>query len=106
MTRDIKNFIRKRNHIYRNAAKKGHTIKECDSLKKLTGNEVRMIENAKQSYFMNVGKYLPQKAPEKILLATPFKLLENAFSALSSVPRLLETELLSKNTLYILESYL
>ena len=40
--------------------------------------------------------------PEKVLLATSFRLLEkmgNTFSALSSIPNLLEIELQSENAL-------
>ena len=50
MTRDIKNFLRKRNRIYRNTGKKGHPIKESDSLKKLIVNGATMI-TVHGSYF-------------------------------------------------------
>ena len=41
-------------------------MNESDSLKKLIVNGATMIENAKRSYFMNVGKSLAKKAGTKV----------------------------------------
>ena len=88
MTRDIKNFLRKRNRIYRNAVKKGHPIKESDNLTKLIANGAKMIENAKRSYFTNVGKSLAQKASTKVYWSLINKVLNK--SKIPPIPPLLE----------------
>ena len=49
MTRSIKNFLRKKNRIYRNAIKKGHPIEQSDRLKKMIADGATMIENAKKA---------------------------------------------------------
>jgi len=43
---------------------------------------------------------LGTKPPDKFLLTTPFRLLENAFSASLSIPSLVENELPNKDTMY------
>ena len=88
MTRDIKNFLRKRNRIYRNAVKKGHLIKESDNLKKLIANGATMIKNAKRNYFMNVGKSLAQKTSTKVYWSLINKVLNK--SRIPPIPPLLE----------------
>lgn len=51
MTRSIKNFLRKKNRIYRNAVKKGHSIEKSDILEKMIVDGANMIENAKKATF-------------------------------------------------------
>ena len=50
-----------RNRIYRNTVRKGLPIEQPDSLKKMIADGVTLIENAKTSCLLNVGKSLAQK---------------------------------------------
>ena len=53
-------------------------MNESDSLKKLIVNGATMIENAKRSYFMNVGKSLAKKASTKVYCSLINKVLNKS----------------------------
>ena len=63
-------------------------MNESDSLKKLTANGATMIENAKRSYFMNIGKSLAQKASTTGYWSLINKVLNK--SKIPPIPPLLE----------------
>ena len=88
MTRSIKNFLRKKNRIYRNAVKKGHSIEKSDILEKMIVDGANMIENAKKSYLLNVGKSLAQKTSTRAYWSLINKVLNK--NKVPSIPPLLE----------------
>ena len=88
MTRSIKNFLRKKNRIYRNAVKKGHSIEKSDILEKMIVDGANMIENAKKSYLLNIGKSLAQKTSTRAYWSLINKILNK--NKVPSIPPLLE----------------
>ncbi len=58
ITQTIKNFLRKKNHAYKNFVKNGQPNDKLDGIKNMISEGSKLIENAKKNYFLKAGKSL------------------------------------------------
>ena len=58
VTQTVKNFLRKKNHAYRNFARGGHPDDKLGRLQSMISEGSRLIEDAKRNYFLKAGRML------------------------------------------------
>ena len=58
ITQTVKNFLRKKNHAYKNFVKNGQPNNKLEGIKNMISEGSRLIENAKKNFFLKAGKSL------------------------------------------------
>ena len=58
ITKAIKSFLRKRNRAYKSFAKSGYSQERSEMILQMTLQGARLVEEAKQKYFLKVGQTL------------------------------------------------
>ena len=58
ITRNIKKFLRKKNHAYKTFVRNGQPGDKLEGIQKMTSDGAKMIENAKQNYLRKTGQTL------------------------------------------------
>ena len=54
----IKNFLRKKNHAFKSFVRNGRPVDKLEGMQNMISEGTRLIEEAKQNYFLKAGKTL------------------------------------------------
>ena len=65
ITQNIKNFLRKKNHAYRNFVSRGQPNDKLEGIQKMISEGGKLIEDAKRSYLLKAGKSLANPATSR-----------------------------------------
>ena len=58
ITKTVKNFLRKKNHAYRNFVRRGRPDDKLEGINKMVSEGSKLIEDAKRNYFLKAGQTL------------------------------------------------
>ena len=65
ITKNVKNFWRKKNHAYRNLVSRGQPNDKLEGIQKMISEGGKLIENAKCNYLFKAGKTLANPATSR-----------------------------------------
>ena len=58
ITKTVKNFLRKKNHAYRNFVRRGQPDDKLEGIQTMVSEGSKLIEDAKRNYLLKVGQTL------------------------------------------------
>ena len=92
ITRTIKNFLRKKNHAYKNFVRNGQPESKSEGIQRMTSEGLKMIEDAKRNYFLKAGETLANPGTAR---KTYWSLINTVLNKakIPIIPPLLENEL-------------
>ena len=92
ITQTIKNFLRKKNHAYKNFVRNGQPENKLDGIQRMVSEGSKLIEDAKRNYFLKAGETLANPGTAR---KTYWSLINTVLNKakIPIIPPLLENEL-------------
>ena len=92
ITRTIKNFLRKKNHAYKNFVRNGQPENKFEGIQRMISEGSKLIEDAKRNYFLKAGETLANPGTAR---KTYWSLINTVLNKVKIpiIPPLLENEL-------------